>query len=387
MRPASNVSDHILSSCRVHADACAELKQLQLTYTLLAGQVRSMCNEAHESQSRPVSPSFIHLPKPSSRSRANTNPTAHATLSRSQLNTAFLSIEAKYRLSWECAELLIDLGGGAPTQPQTSPPPSSHSVPSTSTSTIPDGRKSRERAITLGGDESKPVITPAAHGIASPPLASPPPSQWRASTGRHDLSQRQLLLLREMLNNPDPSATMSIEPNIPEEEINRNWRWGDAMNSTVTLPSEESGVAPGAPPSPSKKRRSNRLGMRHIRDMLRSLKKNQTQPVVLPRVPLSTSSVSASTDSSLNLPRESRSQSVIQRRRAKTSTGPESVASRRDVHPNSPYGTTPALSHKSSPRRPSLASIFRLGQKQKSSLNTGRSTDYLHVSQSRRPGL
>jgi hypothetical protein len=33
------------------------------------------------------------------------------------------------------------------------------------------------------------------------PLTSRPSMSWRASMGRHDLSQRQLVLLREMLNN------------------------------------------------------------------------------------------------------------------------------------------------------------------------------------------
>ncbi|KAH9940223.1 uncharacterized protein BXZ73DRAFT_99214 [Epithele typhae] len=362
-----------LSMVRDFATSVDQLKQLQLTYTLLAGQVRAICHEATESQSRPVSPSPMHhFPRPSSRLRSYTSPTAVHAMSRSQLNTAFLLLEAKYRLSWECAELLIDLGGGAPTQPQTSPPPSSHSVPAVPS--IPEGKKGRERAITLGGDESKPSLPGTPQGV-SPPLASPP-SQWRASTGRHDLSQRQLHLLREMLNNPDPSMTMTMEPNIPEEDINRNWRWGDAMNSTITLPSEESAGGTGQP-SPSKKRRTSRLGMRHIRDMLRSLKKTQGQGIVMPRLtPSSSTSVSASTDSSLNLPRETRPQSVIHRRRAKTSTGPASLP--RDVHPNSPYATTSALSHKASPRRPSLASIFRLGQKSKSPTPaTGPSVDDL----------
>ncbi len=179
-----------------------------------------------------------------------TNPAMNTTPTRSQLNTAFLNIEAKYRLSWECAELLIDLAGGGGNQP-TSPPPSSQSAPAVPTTTN-DGRKSRERAITLAGDEPKPALGSSSPGPMSPPLASPPPSQWRASTGRHDLSQRQLLLLREMLNNPDPSVTMSLEPNIPEEDINRNWRWGDAMNSTITLPSEESESMHGVL-SPTKK--------------------------------------------------------------------------------------------------------------------------------------
>ena len=159
------------SGGNIIVDLCTELKQLQLTYTILSSQVRAMCNELTESQSRPVSPSFIHLPK-SSRNRANTNPTSGPSLTRSQLNTAFLSIEAKYRLSWECAELLIDLGGGAPAQPPTSPPPSSHSVPAAPTHPLAT-RKSRERAITLGGDEQKPVIGPAPHHVTSPPLASP----------------------------------------------------------------------------------------------------------------------------------------------------------------------------------------------------------------------
>ena len=344
-----------------------ELKQLQATYTTLTSQIRTLMHDPQESQSRPVSPSFIHFPKPSTRSRAHTNPTTNHNPSRAQLNTTLLNIEAKYRLSWECAELLIDLGGGGPDQQQsTSPPPSSQSAPAVPT--IADGRKSRERAITLAGDEQKPTINPSAPGSVSPPLASPPPAQWRASTGRHDLSQRQLMLLREMLNNPDPSATMSLEPGIPEEEINRNWRWGDAMNSTVTLPSEESGP-PGAEPSPTKKRRTSRLGMRGLRDMLKSLKKSYadpTRPPALPRIPPSSSSISASTDSSLNLPRESHALSYRGELQLKMATGPDSVASRRrDVHPNSPYSTAPALSHKSSPRRPSLASIFRLGQKSK----------------------
>ncbi|TBU21964.1 hypothetical protein BD311DRAFT_869658 [Dichomitus squalens] len=339
-----------LNMVRDFAASVEQLKQLQATYTTLTSQIRTLIHDPQESQSRPVSPSFIHLPKPSTRSRAQTNPTTSHTPSRAQLNSAFLNIEAKYRLSWECAELLIDLGGGGPDQQQATSPPPSSSQSAPTVPTVRDGRKSRERAITLAGDEQKPTINPSAPGSVSPPLASPPPAQWRASTGRHDLSQRQLMLLREMLNNSDPSATMSLEPGIPEEVINRNWRWGDAMNSTVTLPSEES-VPSGAQPSPTKKRRTSRLGMRGLRDMLKSLKKSyadQTQPPVLPRIPPSSSSVSASTDSSLNLPR------------------PDSVASRRrDVHPNSPYSTAPALSHKSSPRRPSLASIFRLGQKSK----------------------
>ena len=51
----------------------------------------------------------------------------------------------------------------------------------------------------------------------------------RASTGRHDLSQRQLLLLREMLDNANSMVDVTPE-DIKEELIatnaNKEWRWG-----------------------------------------------------------------------------------------------------------------------------------------------------------------
>jgi hypothetical protein len=58
---------------------------------------------------------------------------------------------------------------------------------------------------------------------------------------------------------------------------NKEWRWGDAGNSTVTLPEEEAGRLRGG------KRRSGRMS--GIRDMLRALKKGtavgpSTPPVV-----------------------------------------------------------------------------------------------------------
>ena len=110
-----------------------------------------------------------------------------------------------------------------------------------------EGRKSRERAITLAGDDTKHPTAPVL-----PPTADPPNLAWRASTGRHDLSQRQLIILREMLNSPDGTLR------IPEEAVvNRAWRWGDAMSSTVTLPSEESPSVQNS--SPTKKRRSSKM--------------------------------------------------------------------------------------------------------------------------------
>ena len=166
---------------------------------------------------------------------------------------AFWGINYKYRVSWQCAELLIELGNGSSGgdgdgSGVISAPPST----STTSALAPviqqhlsgaggEGQifnlKGRERAITLAGDESKhsttPPLSPTAHhepqthcqsqpssaivstgsdsmtsGMHSenatsnggPPLASPLSMSWRASTGGHDLSQRQLVLLREILN-------------------------------------------------------------------------------------------------------------------------------------------------------------------------------------------
>lgn len=373
-----------------HAALPTELKQLQETYQSLVGEIQSVMygEQPPGTHSRALTPTLFSLPKPPSRIRSNTNPApSPAPQTSHELILAFHNIENKYQISWECAELLIELGSGAPPHPTsapTSPPPESAS--SSAPAIIPDGRKSRERAITLAGDEPKPILTTPG-SATSPPLASPgSTAHWRASTGRHDLSSRQLLLLREMLNNPDTSATIGMDSRlpIPEEEwhshspaVNRTWHWGDPMSSTVTLPSEDgtqaSGSGASAAAAKKQKRRSSKLGMRGIRDMLKSLKKSYAEnphPPSLSPVPPSTTSISASTESSANVATESWHQSLVQRRRAKTSTGPESMKSTRekDRQPNSPYGTSMSL-HRSSPRRPSLASIFRIGQKNKS--NTG----------------
>ncbi|KAH8091812.1 hypothetical protein BXZ70DRAFT_952323 [Cristinia sonorae] len=392
-----------LTMVRDFAASVEQLKELQATYTSLVAEVQYIllgtAPPDPPTQSRAVSPTLFNLPRPSSRARSNTNPQTSSTTTNAyamnqasnyrQMMAAFRNILSKHQLSWECAELLIELGGGPPAGEGTPASPSGQ----TSDQTTPAAQvpHSRERAITLAGDEPKPNFP--AQPPVSPPMASPPnTAQWRASTGRHDLSQRQLLLLREMLNGTEGanSSSMGLDYYIPEEEVNKTWRWGDAMSSTVTLPSEDSSHRDpnsSGRNSPRKKRRSSRLGMRGLRDMLKSLKRSYSEqsvasnsstklpppPLPLP-MPHSTTSISASTDSSMHLPSESqpnlpRPQSLIQRRRAKTSTGPESMKSLREQHhPNSPYGTAPP--HKSSPRRPSLASIFRLGQKHKSQTTT-----------------
>ncbi|KAK7682077.1 hypothetical protein QCA50_014663 [Cerrena zonata] len=386
-----------LGMVRDFATSVEQLRQLQTTYNSLVSEVQTLLvatTPPDPPPPRALSPTLFNLPRPGSRGRSNTNPQATAQAETHQkLASAYNSIHSKYRISWECAELLIELGGGPPAPSGTASPPQ----PSSGVGTP---RASRDRAVTLAGDEPRPDITlppPASstlgHASNPHPIASPPNSSWRASTGRSDLSARQLFLLRGMI-----TSDSSMYHDIPEEEVNRNWKWGDAMSSTITLPSEESSQ-PGSTSgerssSPMKKRRSH-FGMRGLRDMLRSLKKSQQQLPIPPTdrsphtpppmaVPPSSTSFGASTDSSINLPAVShgngyRPQSLIQRRRAKTSTGPESMKSLREkeYHPNSPYATTgPAsLSHKSSPRRPSLASIFRIGQKYKTGSSSSNLAD------------
>lgn len=330
---------------------------------------------------RAVSPSFFNLPRSKSRSRSNTDPSNESPapqVAYKQLASSFYTINSKYRIAWECAELLIELGGGSAGSGPASAPSTSVSAPiiTGAPGSGNEGKKSRERAITLAGDESKPTTSTApSTGILSnstsgpsPPLASPPSLAWRASTGRHDLNQRQLMLLREMLTNPDSSF---VGDDLIQEEasssvlsVNRDWRWGDAMNSTITLPSEESSAAGGRNSSPTKKRRVSRLGMSGLRDMLRSLKRNVSDN---PPPPIPPSTTSLSTDSSSGSHARHRyphpEVPTQGRRRAKTSSGPESMRSTRD-RPNSPYNPS-SLTAKPSPRRPSLASIFRIGHKTK----------------------
>ena len=412
----------------------SELRELQQTYQALVLDVQGIIeSHLHPPQSAPTttvppqqttSTGFFSNLKVKTRGRSNTNPTTNEVAQRQQLQaqreqrssqykelaSAFYTLNSKYRISWECAELLIELAGGGDGGASTtatwgvgSAPPLEFPLPhpneimgGAGAADLGVGKKrSRERAITLAGDEAKPTPStssiPAALSASSssmPTAASNVNNSWRASTGRHDLSQRQLVLLREMLNNAN--ATADVTPEDMEAEVeelvapnaNKEWRWGDAGNSTVTLPEEEAGQQRGG------KRRSGRMS--GIRDMLRALKKGaavgpssppavdaaedhhhhdhddqqQQPPVPLLSPEIFQSTTSLSTESSAGSRR--RYPNLLPRipntRRAnKSSTGPESVRSASKSRTRSPEGLYPASfsAPKSSPRRPSLASIFR----------------------------
>jgi hypothetical protein len=162
-----------------------------------------------------------------------------------------------------------------------------------------------------------------------------------------------------MLNKSDSSPTMLANLQIPEEgaAVNRSWRWGEATSSTITLPSEES----GRNSSSAKKRRYSRIGMSGLRDLLRSLTRGQ-QPISQPPVPFRPPS-SASTSASSTYDDQSvghcHSQGHLACRDPEDTQPPI-------IRASSPFSTSPSLTHKS-PRRPSIASIFRFAQKAKPS--------------------
>ncbi|KAF7972308.1 hypothetical protein HWV62_18486 [Athelia sp. TMB] len=363
-----------LGLVREFAGSVEQLKTLQTSYRTLFSSVQSVIDAIPLSVPPPSSSpppvtnsSFFQLSRTGStkktRARSNTGPVREKEKERQRhhererLRSALTVLEGKYRVSWECAELLIELGGGTPSPTSAAAPTPSSTVrapsplaeaietatrtPLQSSTSDPaalappiertETRKSRERAITLSGDEGR-------------------------SLGRTDLSQRQLVILREMLD-----GSQSQTRRIPEESpmaspkvhvhVNRGWRWGDAMSSTITLPQSEDDTG-------KKRKKGMGMGLSGFRELLRAMKRQQASPVPpVPNVHPTTDSniVSSASESSIG-------EGQAQRRRAKTSTGPESIRATQVYSPPPPPSH---LIQRASPRRPSLASIFRLGQKSK----------------------
>ncbi|KAF6751947.1 hypothetical protein DFP72DRAFT_906614 [Ephemerocybe angulata] len=458
---------------------------------------------------------------------SSSSPLVSSQAAYKELATALYTINSKYRISWECAELLIELGGGTkdsadgagsdntnskgnPISPTATAGPShsgisnmaSASAVALPVSVSPGMQRStsknstRERAVTLAGDDRSPTpvsrpgsrvgsygashnhyapplssplhsstgggfdagivnassstpavpAVPSAMGPPGPPLASP--SNWRASTGRHDLSQRQLTLLKEMLSQEGPvrgapnfnaaaysRLSIAEEPSPPSHmkgtagQPNREWRWGaDAMGSTVTLPAsddEEEGEGGhgtdrtgsrmsghhAAGKQPKKKRLMNMSG---FRDMLRALRRgaqmstaqpqvvasgpvdaHQGQQALLARTRAAASTTSLSAGSSYDghsaqghgyrSPTQGQTRrTLIQKRRPRSSAGGEEVLAQQQRASGTTTPLSPPISQQQhqpppppssfsmpmpvppkSPRRPSLASIFRIGTSSK----------------------
>jgi len=336
--------------------------------------------------SRPTSPTNFFTPRRRSRSNATTMPPSAQIRT---ITTSMAELQCKFAITWECAELLIELSGStvpsriSKVQSKSSLSskvfPASNSAPPEMMNSI--GRRGRERAITLGGDEQKPALPENEQKSNTMPGTPRHSGDWSSTSGKNDLNSRQLLLLREMLSYPDtddnPQSVLE-RLHVLDSQVNRDWSWGGPMGSTITLPPSDGSLhnhhtTTPSDRSPTKKRKTSRLGMNAVRDLLKSLKRsvteaNQNQH---PRSPHPLSS-----GSSVGL-----ADRPAPRRRAKTSTGPqgsdlgrESPAPHNRRDPRSPYNTVNSGVHKS-PRRPSLASIFRFGHKNKSNVNSGNSTD------------
>lgn len=282
-------------------------------------------------------------------------------------------IDDQYALWWECAELLVELGGGK----QDMGAELSASTSQTIAPPQPPPRE-RERAITLAGGSAAPTPTDA----------FPP---WRSSEGKAGLSQRQLALLKEMLTTPDPSTlalpdypplrreVTTVGGPLQHSQLRRPFH---PASSCITLPeSTTSSSAPrsrGNPstsdfthapispkPSEGKLRRASRAGFMSIKDILRTLKKAAPPPPPVPAMDVTMSQTARSGEKD-GLPPPPSAQVAGQKRPAKSSTGAHSANGDENRMPPPPPASQQARpfasqANRKSPRRPSLASLFRLG--------------------------
>ena len=348
-----------------------EMQELRSTYFALANQIQIIL-ETPPAPSRASSPTiFFGLSRSNSRARSKTNPPPPPTIDYKSLALSFQSIDNKYRIAWECADLLIELGTGAAPEPTNQHTPSGNSG---NPNSAEPPRQNRERAVTLDGSEGKPDIPD--FNQKSP--VTPTIVSWRASTatGRHDPGHRQLYLLREMLNNPN-SAKEEYQFEDTESLINEGHWTNEGMSSSLTLPTDESAATNSGTNSLSptkKRRRGSVLGMIGIRDMLRSLKRSTARAQHI-QPDVGNSSTASGTNSSLessnrhfdyhpyNTVSGIHFSNTSSRRKSETNAVLIHDALRSPSNDYNAYIN--GLSHKSSPRRPSLASLFRIGQRHK----------------------
>ncbi|KAF8508686.1 hypothetical protein JB92DRAFT_2951448 [Gautieria morchelliformis] len=408
---------------REFAGCVEQLKRLQATYTALLGALRA----AYEASGAPASAAAqvqFHLPsRPTSRAgmarkaimspsnpsvqnlhqavslNSPTLPHPASSISRAshEVSRELVRLEHEYGIWWECAELLVELGGGSEVAVGTASNPN---LATRSTSTL---NVRAEDSLKLKSSEAQhAILRPIAHASSmsdpgslfnkaisptsnskGPPQASPlHHSQWRASTGRHDLSARQLRLLKDMLNTPDPASLAyaagpygygagyphpQVRPYVTTEV--QPWRaWNP---SAVTLPSEESSIdahpqgavaaAETREEGKEKKRRTSRLGMLGLREILRGLKRNAVAEGRLSTTGEIVHGQQGSESSMSNSPEDDH----YNRRRSPWHQHDGHHATRQAgaaLNVALDHPTTRTLPPKS-PRRPSLAYIFRLGNK------------------------
>jgi hypothetical protein len=233
----------------------------------------------------------------------------------------FAQLEREFAQYWEMATVLMEVGSTGQSALQ-----SAQSSPT------------RSRRVTLASDEAKAMgnmmrsasgrsgdllaLTPRKTslpdsqdmGDSGPPRISPP-DQWRASTGRQDLSKRQLEVLRTMLRTPvsDParptlgsrqsSAISTVSARSAQSEmlpaatatmrhasrlfppVRTDTERSDASQTRIRLPSDESTYVVPSANYPTEgagglsrqlKRRSSKAGLAGLKDFLRSLRNQRS---------------------------------------------------------------------------------------------------------------
>lgn len=237
----------------------------------------------------------------------------------------FSQLEQEFAQYWEMATVLIEVG-------------------STGQSGLRSAQSSptRSRRVTLASDEAKAMgnmmrsasgrssdllsLTPRKTSLPDPqdmgdsgPPRISPPDQWRASTGRQDLSKRQLEVLRTMLRTPvsDParptlekarsrqsSAISTVSARSAQSEIlhpgatatmrhasrpfppvRTDTERSDSSQTRSRLPSDESTYVVQSANYPTEgtagfsrqaKRRSSKAGLAGLKDFLRSLRNQRS---------------------------------------------------------------------------------------------------------------
>jgi len=218
----------------------------------------------------------------------------------------FARLEAEFEQWWEMATVLIEVGSTGATA-STQPDIAAHMSPARTrriTMASDEAKQAADAPQRLSIDHGQPQRDPANRSASLPEPdieLSPPrpiaPDHWRASTGRQDLSKRQLEVLRTMLRTPAPSRpglvrgsstfSASSSGSILVSPLAGSRTSMDRLPSGVTFPSppESNYVVPSASfPSPHtasslaqprlaiKARRSNRGGLAGLKEFLRSLK-------------------------------------------------------------------------------------------------------------------
>lgn len=314
----------------------------------------------------------------------------------------FARLEAEFEQWWEMATVLIEVGAtGATTSTQ--PDIAAHASPARSrriTMASEEARQAADAMQRLNLGQGHPQRDPANRSASLPEPdkeLSPPrptPDQWRASTGRQDLSKRQLEVLRTMLQTPAParpglvrgSSTLSASSSgsILVNPLSGARRSMDRVPSGVTFPSppDSNYVVPSASfPSPHtasslaqprpgiRTRRSNKGGLAGLKEFLRSLKgSSSSSAAAATRRP-----APVRTDLSSPTPHGPRSQLTLSSHASPpispstpSSPGFEDIqypTSRSSFSALPPDVTSPPLKRQNSPqksaKRPNIRNLFR----------------------------